>query len=482
MPVRPHEPTAAPRRTDRASRHRLQRWSAAAFLAGSLAGLAIVTGACGRPDPPQSVFLITLDTLRADHLGAWGYRRDVSPFLDELARRSTVFTRVYASSSHTAPCHASLFTGLEPAQHRLLQNGEELDPRILTVAEIFRRRGYRTAAFSTTGFLEGLRSGFEHFSARKKFFPAREIVDEALGWLAERAPEEKVFVWIHLFDAHEWYHPDLVDPQAREELGRRRGPHGEELVDYLTEQQKVPLDVWRSRAEMIDGFDRYDAQIVAMDRQLRRLYDTLEETGLNQDAVWWVTADHGEGMGNHHFFGHGQYLYNEQIHVPLLVFAPGRDFPPARVDRLVRQVDAGPSLAALIGEDFKAQLLPIEGRSLLPLLEDPTAPWMEMPAFSLRRPVDQHRRELGWEPGEVFSLTTPRYKIIVHTQGEHELFDLRADPFELVNRIDERSDAKDGLLRQAVRRFRHLFDDGEKVGTGEINPQHVEELKTLGYL
>jgi arylsulfatase A-like enzyme len=219
-----------------------------------------------------------------------------------------------------------------------------------------------------------------------------------------------------------------------------------------------------------------------MDRELERFSAVLARRGLDGDAVWVITADHGEGLGNHGFFGHGQYIYNEQIHVPLVVWAPGRGFPPAKVDRLVRQVDLGPTLAAFVGDGLEGQILPPEGRSLLPLLEDPEAPWEEVAAFSQRRPVDERRLRLGWPPGEIFSLTTPGHKIIVHTEGRHEYYDLAADPFELTNRIDEPSGTKDRLLREAVARFRRLFEQGETVGPGQIDPEHVEELKTLGYL
>ena len=128
--------------------------------------MLLAAGGCAAPQAPaQRIILVTIDTLRADHLGAYGYPRGVSPFLDDLAGRSVVFDLALSSSSHTAPSHASLFTSLQPAQHRILVNGKRLDDRLVTIAELLSEQGYRTAAFTPVRFLNGLGAGFLFFSS-----------------------------------------------------------------------------------------------------------------------------------------------------------------------------------------------------------------------------------------------------------------------------------------------------------------------------
>ncbi len=133
--------------------------------------LVVAIGGCGAPQtPPQRIILVTIDTLRADHLGTYGYPRGVSPFLDGLADRSVVFDLAFSSCSHTAPSHASLFTSLQPAQHNLLINGEQLDDWLLTIAEVLSQQGYRTAAFTPVKFLNGRAAGFNRFGALSRGF------------------------------------------------------------------------------------------------------------------------------------------------------------------------------------------------------------------------------------------------------------------------------------------------------------------------
>ena len=171
------------------------------------AALSCVFSSCGDGDeslsPPDRIFLITIDTLRADHLGTYGYPRGLSPFLDSLAEKGVVFTDAQSSISHTAPSLASMFTGLQPAQHRLLRNGQRLAPAILSLAEVLKEKGYNTAAFTPLRFLRGVSQGFDHFPLNK-YDSAPGILRRASEWLAARPAGEKLFLWVHLYDVHEW--------------------------------------------------------------------------------------------------------------------------------------------------------------------------------------------------------------------------------------------------------------------------------------
>ena len=446
----------------------------------ALLASALAAGGCRDPSPaPPRVFLVTVDTLRADHLGLYGYPRDTSPFLDSLGEEGLVFATAYSSCSHTAPSHASLFTSLQPAQHRVLRNGEELHESLPTLARLFRDQGYRTAAITTTSFLKGLDSGFDHFHHETRYHPAKILLDRAAEWIRSRETREKLFVWIHLFDVHEWSRDDHVDREALEEV-RDRGPSGETLLDFLGREHGTDLDF--GGAKVRRAVDRYDAQILSADRGLALFYDAMTSDGLARDALWVVTSDHGEGLGNHRYMGHGKTVYDEQIRVPLLFYFADRRFTPRRLPGLARLVDVAPTLAELLGTSFDGGTIPAVGRSFLPLFEDPEAAWDVRTVFAQRRPADDLRLRQGWIPGEVFALRTERYKLIGHSGAENEVYDLERDPFELENLAGNGSAELERLLAGLERSYRALVAQGEHVGAGEINPEYVEELRALGYL
>ena len=452
-------------------RRRLSHHVLAALL---VSGVAIC--GCRSPSPaPERVFLITIDTLRADHLGLYGYPRETSPFLDSLGGEGLVFETAYSSCSHTAPSHASLFTSLYPAQHRVLRNGEELHDSLPTLAQLFRERGYRTAAFTTTSFLKGLDSGFDHFHHETEFHPAADLLGRAADWIRARDPREKLFVWIHLFDVHEWSVGEHLDKEALATI-RSRGPKGAAFLGYLSREHGVDLKF--GQAKVRRAVDRYDAQILSVDRELRRFFDaTPAPCGL-----WIVTSDHGEGLGNHRHMGHGKTLYEEQIRVPLLFYFADRRYAVRRIGGLARLVDVAPTLAELLGTSFEGAGIPPAGRSFLPLFEDPGTPWEVRTVFAQRRPADELRLKQGWIPGEVYALRTDRYKVIGHSGGENEVYDLTVDPFELENLAASGDAELERLLEGLERSYRGLVEQGEHLGHGEINPEYVEELRALGYL
>lgn len=445
--------------------------------------LALAYGAllgCGQPAAPERVFLITIDTLRADHLGLYGYPRGVSPFLDSLGAEGLVFDKAYSSCSHTAPSHASLFTGLQPAQHRVLQNGEGLADSLLTLAELFQKQGYTTAGFTTVAFLKELQAGFDNFHNRTRYFPAEAILGEAMDWIRSRPRDDKLFVWIHLFDVHQWIRRAHLDESALEELQGRSDLAGQELLAYLEREHGTGLA--RGAEKIIDAVDRYDGQLLSTDRQLRRFFETLETEKLSDDALWIVTSDHGEGLGNHDYMGHGISIYEEQIRVPLIFHFADQRFPPGRIKSLARLVDIAPTLARLVGTSFADQVIPPVGQSLMPLLKDPNSAWSVRTAFSQRRPADEMRLTQGWAPGDVFALSAERYKVIGHSEGDHEIFDLRQDPFELDNLAADPPEEAARMLEALLRGFRAMNAQGQQMGEGTINPEYIEELKSLGYL
>lgn len=438
---------------------------------------AAPTAASGPLAPPRRVFLVTIDTLRADHLGFMGYPRPVSPFLDSLAADGLVFERAYSASSTTTACHASLFTGLQPAQHGLVKNGIDMDPSLLTLAEVLHQNGYATAGFSTANFMRGVAQGFDHFEPEKRFFPAPHLVDQALAWLAEREDDEPFFLWLHLFDVHEWVKPEHVDPALYAEA-QAMEPSGEALLELLRDEHAIPADAWPSDRQLLAAIDRYDAQILRVDRQLERLWQAVAEAGLDEDALWILTADHGEGLGNHYEKGHGAQIYNEQVHVPLVLVGDAVK-EHRRIDSLVRHVDLMPTVAALVDPELAAAELPIDGTSLLPLLDH--GGHAARYAYSQRRDADELRLGQGWDPGHVVSLQTPELKYIYRSDGEDELYDLVRDPRELHDLGDDHPEGRK-MRDFLVKRFAEMSAEGERLGSGEVNPEYVQQLKALGYM
>jgi arylsulfatase A-like enzyme/Flp pilus assembly protein TadD len=364
------------------------------------------------PAPPDTnVLLVTLDTTRADRLGAYGHAGAHTPNLDALAAGGTLFDNAYTSCPLTLPAHATLFTGLQPVEHGLRTNGKHrLGDEIPTLAARLADRGYRTGAFVAAFVLNrkfGLDRGFATYDDSLKGAYDQEIpeqlsryrsgsivVDRALAWLQktaavesrESARAEPFFVWVHLYDAHIPYH-------AHDELAG------------------TPLA----------GQKSYDAEVAFADLQLGRLLAFLDEKNLRQHTLVVVAADHGEGLNDHGDVEHGHLLNEEILHVPLVVALPGRVDAGRRADAIVSLRDIGPTVLELTsGADAALG----GGRSLVAALtggalsSQPSYAETEFPFESF-----------NWSP--LRSLTTERWKYVKTTRPE--LYDRQADRGELYN-------------------------------------------------
>ncbi len=451
-------------------------------VVAALLALAAVSG-CGREaEPPRRIFLVTIDTLRADHLGSYGYPRGVSPFLDRLADRSTVFELAVSPCSHTAPSHASLFTSLQPAQHRVLTNGEELDEELLTIAEALGEAGYATGAFTPTKFLRGLQAGFQTFSVSDRYQPAAEVLDRARQWIGDLEEGARLFAWVHLYDVHEWNSPRHHHASAQSWVRENAELQGDELGAWLQRYHGVPEDYSPGKWSVAEAVDLYDGQLYAVDKALESFFQHLEASRLLDDSLVIITSDHGEGLGNHRIMGHGQYIYDEQILVPLLVHASDGRYRPRRVAEMVRLVDLAPTLAELTGASMEGQPIPVVGTSLASLLEGGRAPWTVTKAFAERRPADELRLKMGWLPGDVYAVRGLRHKLIVNSEGPCEFFDLERDPFELDNRCHPERGIGTEMLQEVQGLYELYQTQGAAFRSGVASPEVIEELKALGYL
>jgi len=421
----------------------------------ALLALASMAGApsCGEPAAEEArgpnVLLISVDTLRADHLSFHGYGRATSPRLDAFAAQSTVFEEARSSASWTLPGLASILTSRFSSGHGCWTSESSLSAEVPTLAELFRDAGYDTACVVSHIFLTGrygLQRGFVHFDDELDF-PAvhphetrssPRVTERGVAWLEQKAlaPDGHPWLlWLHYFDPHDTY-------LAHEEAPGFGGEH---------------------------EVDLYDGEIRYTDAHLGRVLEALERTGLAGETVVVLTADHGEEFRDHGGLRHGKTLYREQLHVPLVLRAPG--FAPLRVPELVRTVDVLPTLLELCGLAPPAGL---EGRSLVPHMRGEATD--ERPALAELRLRDGHHFD---------AVVSGGWKLIVDVEdGEPQLYDLAGDPGEQRDLADERP--------EEVRRLRVLLEglvsDSRALAPAEgssrvhLSPEDLEVLEDLGYV
>ncbi|MFH2000758.1 MAG: sulfatase-like hydrolase/transferase [Planctomycetota bacterium] len=273
--------------------------------------LVLLASACSKPDRPENLLLITIDTLRADHLGCYGYSDAKTPVIDRLADQGTLFERAYACAPTTLPSHAGILTGLYPPSTGIRDNGLfRLPSSIVTVTEVLHDHGFTTGAVLAADPLNqrfGLDQGFDFYDApgvqshNYSVRNAGEITSRAVSWLEGADKDKPFFLWVHYFDPHAPYTPP------------------EPFVGGTPVEQ-------------------YDGEIAYTDQQIGALLQALEAQG-NRDATLVIlTADHGESLGEHGESGHSVFIYDATIHVPVIVSGPG--IPRGkRIDRVVSNID-----------------------------------------------------------------------------------------------------------------------------------------------
>ncbi|HEX2486184.1 MAG TPA: sulfatase [Myxococcota bacterium] len=322
-------------------------------------GAALLLGLVGCGPPPRpSVVVILVDTLRADHLGAYGYERPTSPVIDALARDSWVFERHVASAAQTVPSTLTLMLSLDPAEHGFFHEGDghftRHPPRypddLTFLAEAFAGAGYATAGLVGNPFLKS-RSGFgQGFDAFLYSGGRAEVLTQhALEWLEQVPRASPFFLYLHYFDVHWPYNPP--EPY-RTRFGAGRS--GKLVYRNGPAPDVAPNDLDYTVA-------MYDAEIAYVDEQVGRLLAGLERLGRRGETVVAVTSDHGEEFLDHGGLGHGTTVYGELVRVPLVLSAPQLG-APGRVSALSRHLDLAPTLLDLAGVPRPASF---RGRSLL---------------------------------------------------------------------------------------------------------------------
>jgi len=336
----------------------------------------LLCAACGDGAPAKrpNVLLLVMDTVRADRCSFEGYARPTTPRLDAFAKDAVVFKDAWAPAGWTAPSHASLFTGLRPEHHGVMDAVRMFLPEhIPTIATMFRAAGWRTGCFSNNEYISpeyGLAQGFEtavplfHDQGKRPYPWAPETHRRALDWALSAVAEKKpFFLFVNDMEAHIPYTPPaeaakrfLPADAAEDEVAAARAFSFPSSIGVLLDAVKAPA---RRTALMSD---LYDAEIATLDDAVGALLDGLKTRGLLDDTIVVVCADHGENIGEHGMIGHFQSLHRTTLHVPLLVRFPGKFDGGRAVTDLVRLEDVPPTLLELCGLPVPADF---DGASLL---------------------------------------------------------------------------------------------------------------------
>lgn len=505
-------------------------------------------GAAGPPD----IILISIDTLRPDHLGAYGYGRDTSPVLDSLAARGATFANAFAQSSWTLPSHVSLMTSTYASVHQVDTERRSMPKSIPTLAQSLQAHGYETTGFVSWIYLAakfGFARGFDRYhelipppelqdSSSKHSVRSAGVVDSVLAWAnardgsAARNAESKdrkdthrkdahrtdsasdgrpFFLFVHFFDPHMDYDPPLADARRFDPtIESTEAGSYDALKPYIAglsaEVPPIPNAVIRR------AIDLYDAEIRYTDRELGRLFGGLRRLGLLDRAVIVVTSDHGEEFGEHGSMeGHQWTLYDEVLHVPLLVAAPEVQ-PGTRIAPIVESIDIAPTLLEWAGIETPPSY---QGRSLHALLNGAgDAIHAEGVASSDEPSAEQGSDRLGfgaqdsgngrmeWEErafAEIgrfvirASLRTPEHKLIftkdtggtnrlgVPIKPGFELFDLQTDPLERANVYAE-EDPVSRRLSDRLRAWAANRGAPPPIVEPELTEEERERLRSVGYI
>ena len=455
--------------------------------------LAVAAIACTPVDRSQAdnIVLIVMDTVRVDHLSAYGYPQATSPYLEELAREGTRYERAWSTSSWTLPAHASMFTGLLPAQHGATQSHLRLRGDHAMLAEQLAEAGYQCAGFSNNPWVSdktGLDAGFEHYGElwRKKVRPETFLADPSSvaveRWLeGERDPDRPFFLFVNLMEAHGPYEPDwrYAWPSVGGPLETARARSA-----YGAVQEEGFVRSWYVGAEPVDreALDAaralYDAEIRQVDAAVGRIVAAVDRVADPSTTTLLVVSDHGEGFGEHGHVGHAFSIYDTLLRVP--VFARGPGYEAGAVDdRVVQLTDLFPTLMAVAG------LAPGEGpgRDLRSYSDEPRVlaasyayPEQVLGTFPLaaRRGerLAPHRRsfQVGMDG---------RYKLIIDSNGVEEIYDLEADPGETTP-LDHADPALLERLRAVARAG--AVQEGGAGELWELDEETLEALRELGYV
>lgn len=434
--------------------------------------LAQAPAAKNRRAERPNLLVVTFDTTRADHLGPYGFQDIRTPTIDGLATAGTLFEDVQAQSPQTLPNHTSLFTGLYTITHNVRSNGQRLEDRAITLAEVLRTEGYQTGAivaaavlmsdfnlsqgfatynddFEDPAIYRGFRAFFRLFSRGKINFPStrpgNRVSALANQWLRKAAGQKQpFFLWVHFYDPHEpyEYRADFKKPYKTGNSGKKNA-FGVDEASYINE-------------------------IEFADFHLGRVLHQLDKLGLSRNTLVVFTADHGESLGEHGYEGHREEVYAPVAHIPLIMRFPGRVAAGLRLPTPAMTVDVAPTILTLLGIDYPDNAF--AGTDLLAL--DPKA---ARKRFSLAV-------KLFTKTPIRSAFFYRRYKCIrFDDPSRNACFDLGADPQESVNLLSSGKGPTDVDWLSEVQAWFERYED-LSVSDFQMTPEQMERLRSLGYI
>ena len=456
----------------------------------------------GKPN----IILIVMDAVRAKHLSCYGYHRPTAPNLERFAERSVVYETAISPAGWSLPSHASMFTGLYPSRHGAHDQHKYLRPEYPTLAEVLRSWGYHTLALCYNAYISpttGLDRGFEEFNsvARRLPRPLGKIKQKAetgaailLGQRDSGArftnrqvvaalrhlqtSERPFFMFVHYLEPHAPYcPPKKYNRYLPKEVSSREAKRvNQDRVKYLAEL--VSMD--EQDFEILTAL--YDGEITYLDTCVAQVLRQLEESGMLDQTMVIITADHGENIGDHQMMGHTYCLYDTLLHVPLIIHYPQGTTTPGRVEHQVQTLDLLPTILSMLGDTSSETYRSLQGYDLLSstthefTIAEQANP--DLTTFYSRFPgVDVSRYDRA-----IKMIRTDRCKYIWASDGNHELYDLQADPDEQCNIIAERPD----ISRDLDRRLTEWRNDFEEAAPLDEIPEFDEavkdRLRALGYL
>jgi len=416
------------------------------LLAGAM--LAVAGSAADHSDRPPNLVVITIDTLRADHLGCYGYRQIHTPNIDSFAADSVKFEHAFTPIPITLPSHTVIFTGTYPMLNGMHDfSGNRLGAQQQTLASVLKAHGYTTGAVVASAVLDsrfGLNRGFDFYYDHFDFNrleesnldemerPGNVVADQALEWLSKNY-QKRFFLWMHLYDPHYPYRPPA--------------PYSEEYKSHP-----------------------YDGEIAFADEQVGRLLRFLKEKNLYHDTLVVLSGDHGEGLGEHGEATHGFFIYNSTLRVPLLFHLPPTT-PAHQITSPVRTIDIMPTILEILKVPVPSE---VQGESLLPLISGKKP---DEPSYYLYAETFLPRLHFNWS--ELRGIENERYHFILAPKPE--LYDLSKDPKELQNLYGDKK-AVSEELRAKLAALIHDYTPGQELAekTG-LDPALMERLKSLGY-
>ncbi len=412
-------------------------WLSVVLIVGSVVAALVLPR---NPQTPisntENVVLIIVDTLRADHLGTYGYSRDTSPNIDRLAAKSTVFETAYSHSPWTMPSIASILTSLPPRDHGITNWKQPLALKHTTIAERLLERGYHTEAFVSHVILRPsyqFNQGFKNYDTTvlklgdpKRITTSRELSDRFIKSLDSEI-EQPFFAWLHYFD-----------------------PHG----DYIAHEN---IDFGERE------IDLYDAEIHYTDEQIGRVFDALERRDLWKNTSVIFVADHGEEFGDHGRREHTNTLYEELLRIPLIVYVPG--YQAQRISTIVSESDIAPTICRLLG---------------VPISRDFTGEAFEIGFDRLYAPRNRTIFAETRRHADKRGIRQDQWKYIEDIKGQKNyLFDIAADPYERRNLAKQRPGISKRLQSAIDNHYSLNHIDAEEHAMDDVLR---EQLESLGYL